>query len=212
MESEVPSNRKDVNKPNPRAKEETAKIEKVVVGEVITRKKPLGRRFAETFLGGNLRNASDYVLFEVLIPAAKDALADGFSQGAERFIFGEVRSTSRRGGYRTAGQTAYHRISNANSAARDRREDPRERRRARASHNFDEFILASRAEAVEVLDRLHLRIEKYDFATVLNLYEMLGEEGEYTDNKWGWTDLSKADVIRVSNGYLLDLPRPEPVN
>ena len=60
----------------------------------------------------------------------------------------------------------------------------------------------------EILDR----VQKYDFATVADLYDMLGETGEYTDNRWGWTDLSKADVIRVHQGYLLDLPRPEPID
>lgn len=32
---------------------EPKKIEKVITGEVVRRKKPLGRRFMETFIGGS---------------------------------------------------------------------------------------------------------------------------------------------------------------
>lgn len=207
MESEFPSNSK-LPKTPANAKEDPKKIEKVVTNEVVTRKKPLGRRFSETFLGGNLKNAADYVIFEVLVPSAKDTIADMMSQGTERILFNEVRSTSRRGYSRgVVERTPYHKVSS-------RREDPRERERRgrRATHNFDEFILKTRAEAIEVLNLLQLRVEKYDFATVADLYDMLGETGEYTDNRWGWTDLSRADITRVHQGYLLDLPRPEPID
>lgn len=209
MESEFPSNSK-LPKTQAHAKETPKKVEKVVVNEVVTRKKSLGKRLSETFLGDNLRNAFEYVMYEVLVPSAKDTVADMMSQGTERILFNEVRSTSRRGYSRGASErTPYHRINSS------RREEPRDRertRRARSTHNFDEFILKTRAEALEVIDLLRIRVEKYDFATVANLYDMLGETGEYTDTRWGWTDLSRADIIKVNQGYLLDLPRPEPID
>lgn len=210
MESEFPSNSKS-NKA--RAKEEPKKIEKVVVGEVIARKKPISRRLSETFFGGDARNAGAFVFFDVFIPATKDMVADMMSQGMERMLFGEVRSTSRRGySYRPGerNHTPYNRMS---SPGHRRADEPRgSSRKNRAVHNFDEFILATRGEAMEVLARLDEQIATYEVTTVADLYDLLGHTGAYTDSKWGWVDLRDAQVRRVPNGYLLDLPRPEPID
>lgn len=208
MDSEFPSNSKSTSKQTPRAKDETAKVEKVVTGTVVSRKKPLGRRLKETFVGGDAKGVGEYVVVDVLVPAAKDMIVDGFTQFIERMFYQESRSTLRYGSrYRAGGHTPYNRMSEPR-----RREDPRRDRRARAMHNFDEFILETRAEASEVLDRLHARIDKYGAATVADLYDMLGETGSYTDVKYGWTDLMGSGISRADGGFLLDLPRPEPLD
>lgn len=196
----------------PAEKVEEKKIEKVVQGEVVRRKKPLGKRFLDTFVGGDAKTVATYVVMDVLLPAAKDAIADSFSQGIERMLFGEVRSASRRPGRAPGhGYTSYNRFSSPSSATR--REDPRSvSRQARAKHDFDEIILATRVEAEEVIERLFDLISNYEAATVADLYELVGITGDYTDNKWGWTDIRGAGITRIRSGYLLDLPRPEPLD
>lgn len=196
---------------------EPKKVEKVVAGEVVRRKKPLGKRFAETFIGGDAKSVMGYVMMDVLLPAAKDTIADAVSQGIERMLFGEVRSTSRRTGVRPSGSNgyvSYNRYTPNSSRIPDhRREDPRNAsRRARNSHNFDEIILPTRVEAEEVIDNLFQLLSKYDQATVSDLYDLVGVTGDYTDEKWGWTDIRGAGVTRIRNGYLLDLPKPEPLD
>ena len=187
------------------------KVEKITVGEVTRRKKPLGRRFLDTFFGGDAKGVLGYVLMDVLVPAAKDMAADAVSQGIERMIFGEARSTSRRTGARPGGNNSYvsyNRYSTGNPIGR--REEPREvSRKARGNHDFDEIILATRVEAEEVIGRLFDLVSQYEMATVADLYELVGVSGNYTDEKWGWTDVRGAGVTRVRSGYLLDLPRPE---
>ena len=42
-----------------------------------------------------------------------------------------------------------------------------------------------------------------------DLYELLGIPGKYTDDNWGWTDIRGAQVRRIRNGYMLDIPDPE---
>lgn len=188
---------------------EPKKVEKVVTGDVVRRKKPLGKRFMETFVGGDAKGVFGYVMMDVLLPAAKDTIADAVSQAVERLLFGEARSTSRRTGARPGNQpyVSYNRYSSSGP----RREEPRQNisRRARSSHDFDEIILATRAEAEEVIDRIFDLISRYEQATVADLYELVGVTGNYTDEKWGWTDFRGAGVTRISNGYLLDLPKPE---
>lgn len=200
----------------PPKKQEEKKVEKVTTGEVISRKKPLGKRMKELLVGGDANSVGRYVFFEVLLPAAKDTIADVVTQGVERMIFGEARSTSRRTGSRpggSSGYTSYNRYYSTPPWDQKgaRREEPRREisRRARSSHDFDEIILATRAEANEVLDRLFDLVSRYDQATVSDLYELVGLSGNFVDEKWGWTDLRGSGVTRVTDGYLLDLPRPE---
>ncbi len=209
-----PANSHKSKAPVPK-KEEKPKLEKVVAGEVLRRKKPLGKRIAETFGATDMKSVGGFVLIDVLVPAAKDMVADAISQGIERMLFGEARSLSRRPNkqYHNSGYVSYNRYSPSSA----NRESPPFRgsgisRRSRATHNFDEIILETRAEAEEVIERLFDLIERYQSATVADLYELVGIQGSYTDDKWGWIDIRGAGITRIRNGYLLDLPRPEPLD
>jgi hypothetical protein len=192
---------------------EPKRVEQVVVSKVSRRKKPLSKRFTEMFIGGDAQTVGQFIMFEVILPALKDTIADVVSQGIEKMLYGEARSSSRRVGGRPSGQNgyvSYNRYSTG-STPPGRREDPRRpmSRQSRATHNFDEIILATRPEAEEVIDRLFDLVSRYEQATVSDLYNLVGVSGNYTDEKWGWTDLRGAGATRVRNGYLLDLPRPE---
>jgi hypothetical protein len=85
-------------------------------------------------------------------------------------------------------------------------------RRSRSLHNFDEIVLDKRVEAEEVLDRMDAWIDKYDSVSVADFYEMCGVSSNYTDNKYGWTDLRGAAIQHVRGGYLIKLPPPEPLD
>jgi hypothetical protein len=84
--------------------------------------------------------------------------------------------------------------------------------RGRAKHDFDEIVLDQRAEAEEVIDRLYDVVSRYEQATVADLYDLVGLSSTHTDHKWGWTDLRGSGVSRIRDGYLLDLPDPEPLD
>ena len=215
MENQYPSN--SHNKPQkPKAGEsaEPKKVEKIVKSEVIQRKKPLSKRFVETFVQGDARGVWGYILFDVLQPAAKDMVADAFSQGIERMLFGEARSSSRRTGSRPDGRgSSFTSYSSMYNSPVGRREEPRGMtRRSRATHDFGEIIIGTRVEAEEVIDSLFTMIAHYEQATVADLYDLVGTSTDFTDQKWGWTDLRGAGVTRVREGYLLNLPRPEPLD
>jgi hypothetical protein len=216
MMEDYPSNSARATRPDLKQPEtEPKKIDKVVSGEVVRRKKPLNKRFREIFVGQDAKTAWGFVLFDVLIPAAKDTMADAVSQGVERMLFGDARSNPRRsGGYRppysvTPTQSTYTRYSTGSSYAK--RDERVLSRRARATHNFDEIILPTRVEAEEVLENLYNILSRYEQATVSDLYDLLGVTGNYTDEKWGWTELTGSGIDRVREGYLLDIPKPEPL-
>lgn len=200
-------------------KPEREKVERIVTSEVIQRKRPLSKRFMETFVGGDAKGTLLYVVADILVPAAKDMVADAVTQGFERMIFGESRSGNRRtsstrsssgpGGY-----ISYNRMGPGRGMGREDREEPRDiSRRARANHEFDEIILATRAEGELVIERLDDLIHQYEEATVSDLYDILGITSSHTDGKWGWDSMRGARVEKVrGGGYLLDLPKTKPVD
>lgn len=203
---EFPSNSRKARDDEKKSVSNPPEIEKVITGKVVPRKKPLGKKLSETFFGGNIEGVLSHVVGDVLVPAAKDAISDAISQGIERMLFGEARPVSRRGGSRPSARpyTPYNRYNE-----RPPREDPRSpSRRARASHDFEEFLIPSRPEAEEVLEHLFELISNYSSASVSDFHSLVGVSSDYTDTQWGWTDIRGTRVLKVSGGYLLDLPKP----
>ena len=196
----------------PQVEEPVKKIEKITINTVVRRKKPWTKRFSESFMGGDAQSVGSYVVVDVLLPAAKDMVADAVSQGIERMLFGEARTPRGRSlGNRGVGGSSSHVSYNRYSGnSQNNRPGPKPMsNRARANHDFDEIVLATRAEAEEVIDNLFALVDSYDTATVADLYGMVGQTGSYTDEKWGWSDLRGTSISRVKGGYLLDLPRPQ---
>jgi hypothetical protein len=205
----------DREESRPRKTEKKAEQKKVIhrvtKGQAIQRKKPLRKRFVETFTGDDQVGVFEYVMLDVMIPGIKDIIADVSTTAIERSLFGgDVRPRSRRRG----GYTSYNRMSDRDRGrgrdrGRDRDRDDDRRRRPRG-HEHNEYIVPTRAEANEVLDTMIECISKYDSVSKRDLLSMLGEPHTFTDEDWGWYDLRGARVHSVGrDGYLIDLPRPE---
>jgi hypothetical protein len=186
------------------------KVESVVKGDVKRRKKPLGKRFHETFLGGDARGTANYVVFSVLIPAAKDMLVEAGAQGIERLVYGESRRRPSGRPPMASGNIQYP--YNRPSAAVSDRPPAALSRRARTRFDFDEIILQTRGEAEEVLDRMYDLLSRYESVSVADLYELTGVQSAHTDQKWGWVDLRGSGLTRTrQGGWVIDLPEPTPL-
>jgi len=188
-------------------------IERVTSGEVTRKKKSLRKQLSETFVAGDMKTAVRYVMFDVLLPAAKDMVVEAGSAGIEKLIFGESRrrrgATAPQSG--PLGHVSYNRYSGPMSSGVNAPQRAISRQ-SRARHDFDEIVLDSRVEAEEVIDRLFDLVSRYESATVADLYELVGLASTHTDHKWGWTDFRGSGVTRIRDGYLLDLPDPEPLD
>lgn len=180
-------------------------IEQVTTGVVTQRRKPLMSRITESVTGDSTQSVGEYIVLEVLLPAAKNMISDAVSQGIDRLLFGESRraKSGERPGY-----TNYQRASTGTSNYQRRDISPR----SRATHDFDDIVLATRSEAEDVLDRLQDLIKQYEVAKVADLYDLVGISGSFTDDRWGWTDLRDARVRNIRGGYLLELPRTQPID
>lgn len=180
-------------------------IQKIIEGKVVTRKPPWWKRAARGMIAEDAQNVGDYLLIDVVLPSLKNLVRDLVVGGTDRTLFG--RGQVRRGGGMGMGssreplRTRYDQMGG----------EPRRMmsREARARHDFDEVTLDNRAEAIEVVETLIARVERYGAASVSDLYDLLGVTGSYADRGYGWTDLSTADVRQYRGAWLLDLPRPE---
>ena len=65
-------------------------------------------------------------------------------------------------------------------------------------------------DANEVLHLMNERIRKYGRCSIMTLNDLAGVESEYTDEDWGWSNLSTAKIVHTSNGYELRLPKARP--
>ncbi len=188
---------------------EEPRIERVTVNAVTPRKKSLGKRFVDSFAGGDdAQSVISYVILEVVVPATKDMIAEGASQFVEGLLFGDRRPSARRPGTRT-GYTNYSQYSRSSTPRRD---EPREvTKLSRARFDFAELVISTRVEAQQVLDAMYEALEKYRAISVADFYDLVGMSSQHTDNKWGWESLNSVRIIRVGGGYILDLPKPEPL-
>ena len=91
----------------------------------------------------------------------------------------------------------------------DRRDDGPRRLNAPVRNGYDlnDIVLETRGEAEDVLARMDELVEQYGVVSVADLYDLVGITGNYTDNKYGWTNIRNAEPIRVRDGYLLKLPK-----
>lgn len=179
-------------------------VKKVISGVVKRQKKSLGRKFLDVFLPEDIGNVKGYIIHDVLIPAAKNMLYEMITGGSAMTLFGEKkgRNTARVGG---SSYVSYNSLSSSN---RTTTATPQVSAQNRARHNFDDLPLPTRGDAEEVLSNLVDLIEEYGEATVSDLYDLMGVTGEFTDTKYGWTNLSGATATRTRSGeYILNLPR-----
>lgn len=185
--------------------EREKRVEKPVVTGVVKTKKPskLSKLTGE-FISEDARNVKSYVWGEVLIPAIKKLISDIVTDGIGILLYGESRGNSKR--------STADRVSYRNYYDRDGRGSRNDRPTISSAYSYDEIILNSRGEAEDVLSRMDEIVDTYGLVRVSDLYDLVGLTCNYTDNKYGWTNIRNAEVIRVRDGYMIKMPRAVPID
>ncbi len=181
------------------------RVEKVVKGTVRTRKKSEVRKFADSFIKSDASSTKNYIVEDVLIPAAKKTIADMITGGLNMILFGDSRRDNSRIGGSTTSYTRYYDKVGGGGSFRDSGST------SRNALNYDDLVFENRGEADLVLTRMDELIETYGMATVSDLYDLVGKSCDWTYDKYGWTSLRNARVVSVGNGYVLDLPKAFPI-
>lgn len=174
---------------------EKKKVEKVVTGKVTRQKRGFFKEFFDSL---DFRSIFDYVIYDVLIPSARDTISEAGKASIDMIFHGEKKGsrTTREGGRSHINYGSFSSINQNN------------RPRNKGRHDFDDIRIPSRGEAEEVLS--HLADLVYDFgeASVADFYDLVGITEDYTDKYYGWRDLRDACVVPYRGEYLIKLPKP----
>ena len=171
---------------------ENKKIEKVANGR-------LKKRSA---LSHDVNNIKNYALKDVLIPALQKAVVDIVKNGVEMLVYrGEKPPSSRNSALPYVSYNKY------GSSSSDRRySEPRS-----VGYGIEDIILETRGEAEEVLRHMDAIIDTYGVLSVLDMFDLVGVRSTPNDNKYGWTNIRSAEIVRVSGGYTIRMPKPLPI-
>lgn len=184
---------------------EKEKLKPVVNGKVTVKKKGAAKKFTDIFVAEDAHNVGEYLLMEFIVPGAKRLFVDLMYEGAKALV-GE-RGTSRRStAERYSSRTAYTDYSRASE-----RREPRYATPSRPAYSYDDIFFDSRGEAELVLQNMEDQLREYGMVSVGDLYDLAEITGEYTDYKWGWTDLRGTTIERSRNGHYIRLPRAIPL-
>ena len=179
-------------KPNSHKSKETqeAIAEKKVTGAVKVKKKNGFEKLAGTFVPDDVDNVKSYIMQDIIVPAIKDVILDA----VRAFLGVNGRSGDNR--RPTASRISYK----ANTP------------RNRSGYDYEDYVITNRGEAEDVLSRMDEMISVYGMVSVADLYDLIGVTGNYTDNKYGWTDIRSASVVRVRDGYIVKMPKAMPLD
>lgn len=187
-----------------KSKEREKRVDKpVTTGKVITKKPSALRKWTGEIISEDARNVKSYVLGEVLIPAIKKAISDIVTDGIDIILYGESRKGKPRS---TADRYSYTNYSTSSSRPVHNSVT------ATSGYSFRDITLETRGEAQDVLDRMDELMSAYGLVRVADLYDLVGVTGSYTDNKYGWTNITNAEIVRVRDGYMIRMPRAVPID
>lgn len=198
-----------------KAQEESAKKSRERISPVVDRsqvvstKKPLTKKFAETFMTEDTEDVKTWLLMDVIVPGIKNTILDILSM----MFFGEMDSRSKRGRSRRdrddrVSYSSYYRNS-SDRRDRDSRRSVDDRYHSNGRVDIRNIVLRERNYAEIVVNGMRNRIRDNGSASVADLLDLIDMPGQYTDNNYGWDDERDIGIRRVSSGYLIDVTEPK---
>ena len=166
-----------------------------------TRKKSEIRKVADIFISDNVNDIKEHLLMDLLVPTVKKAILTTIDM------------------LLNGGNTTYGRESNQSKVSyRKYYDSPRDNDRhptttsTRSRFDSDEIVFPSRGVAEAVLNEMDNILREYGLVRVADLYDIAELPQPYTSNRYGWMNLRNAEVIRVSDGYVIRMPKAMPID
>lgn len=172
-------------------------------------RKPVSQKFKETFLSPESDNVGSYILWDILIPAAKETFADLINGAINMILFdGEARSNRRGGGKKITNYSGGSKITIGGSSSSPARS-------SRGRRFADDILIegdenrSARQVALDILEEMNEAVFEYGQVRLSDYYEAVGVDWSYTDKNWGWTSLEGVKPRAVRGGVVIDLPELE---
>lgn len=83
------------------------------------------------------------------------------------------------------------------------------KRKGTPAYSVEEYIFDLKEDAEIVLDQLKESAQKYEYVTVADYFDLIGEGSSYILNKYGWNDkaLAKAKIKKSRRGFTIKFPK-----
>lgn len=184
------------NKNKKDAKQKNKPKPKPMRGSVSVKRKSDIRRFVEWFLPDDLSEIPRTILDNYVGPSVRNAIVDTITY----LVGGDPKAKK---GYSSTSYSNYYTKGSDSGRGSS----------GRGIFTYDDIVFEYRSDAKEVLDGMYEMLAEYKVVSVSDLYELADVSTDnYTANKYGWTDLRNADIVRHGNAYKLKLPKAMPID
>ena len=192
------------------------KVEKVVDHDVVIKKRGFLDQLLEAFIPEGSTNISDFIISELIMPTFKKSMSDIVNHaanaardvivdGMEILLYGEARNRSKS----ITPRVSYNRYCTREASPFSTEYT----KKARFNDGFylDDVVVQTRGEAESVITTMEELISVYGSVSISDFYDMLDMTCPYTNFSYGWTNLRNVSIVRVSEGYLIKLPKAMPL-
>lgn len=189
-----------------------------------------GRKFMSEFLADDIHNIKDYIVYDVVIPAVKNAISDTITNGIDMLLFGQTRSRFNSNTIRKVGGTNYSSFSSlySNNVSKPSKISSFDQERRvpgyRSAYTVDDILVPysfdephniTKGRVNEALTMLNMRLKRYGMVSVADFYETVlnSVPDDIQDHKWGWYDLSGMRTRDTREGIIIIMPKNvEPID
>lgn len=184
--------------------EEKEVVTPVGTTPAIAKKKTVGDKAKTLFFKEDVKSVARYIFKDILVPALKKTFVAMVNNGTNMMVYGDQRGYDDRDRNYRGSRTSYQDYYD-----RDRDYDYRGRnqRIVTPTYAYDEVIFPSRGEAEEARRRMRDHIARKGVVSVAYMYALAGWSYDYTAEYYGWRNLDFAEIVPLSSGYYLKLPK-----
>nr|DAQ18483.1 MAG TPA: hypothetical protein [Caudoviricetes sp.] len=170
---------------------EKPKAQKIVSGQAKLKKKG----FFDFLVSEDASSVKSYLLSDVLIPNIKRLIQELVTSGINQLLYGNDYKPSKSS--TNASRVSYNNFSNqtANQPKRLKGND------------IIEIEVDTYTDSQNVIYQLQALVDQYNQATIADLYDLVGIDGDFTDNNYGWKDLTRVSVIPYGRKFIIRMPR-----
>lgn len=175
------------------------RITPVVNGSATVQKKSGFGKLAQSIIVEDARSVGSYILTDVLIPALKKSIDDIVSNGIHMMLYGKAAESRSSSSISRVSYSGYYQRKN---------EEPLRAGSNSSVFEFEDIVFPTRGDAEAVLTAMEDIIDQYQAVSVGDLYELSNVPSpNYTVNKYGWTNLRSAQVVRCRDGFIIQFPK-----
>lgn len=184
---------------------EKEKVPSIKLTSEVTVKKPSEiTKFRKQLISEDAKTVGKHILTEVIIPGFQKLISDMVKNGIDWLIYGVGGKSSSNisSPFSNFRQISYDRYY---SSGLKPQTQPTQRA---SSYEINDILFDDKGDAVQVLSTLKEWINRYGRASVGDFYDLVNVPYNFTDESYGWKDLSTTEIIRTNGKYLINFARP----